>query len=133
MKGTLNSVRYQEEILATEAVPFYYERPLQIFQQDNASCHSARATMNFLEDAAVVVLPWPARSPDLSPIEHVWDFIGRRLHADYEYPPATVDQLFERLVEQWENITADTLVNLIHSMPDRIKSCITSRGGHTRF
>lgn len=43
-----------------------------IFQQDNASIHSARYTMNFLQERNIPVLDWPACSHDLKPIENLW-------------------------------------------------------------
>jgi transposase len=36
---------------------------------------------DFLQDRNVSVLPWPAKSPDLKPIEHVWDLLDRRVRA----------------------------------------------------
>ncbi|GFU67174.1 transposable element Tc1 transposase [Trichonephila clavipes] len=57
-----------------------------IFQQDNARPHMACVAINSL--TACQTLPWPARLPDLSPIEHVWDTMGRRLHL-----PGNVDDL----------------------------------------
>ncbi|GFS96947.1 transposable element Tcb2 transposase [Trichonephila clavipes] len=48
-----------------------------IFQQDNARRHMARALQDCLR--SVTTLPWPARSSDLSPIEHIWDHLGRRI------------------------------------------------------
>ncbi|GFW20304.1 RNase H domain-containing protein [Trichonephila clavipes] len=51
--------------------------PGVIFQQDNARPHTARVSQDCLR--TVTTLPWPARSPDLSPIEHIWDHLGRRV------------------------------------------------------
>ncbi|GBM16364.1 hypothetical protein AVEN_28323-1 [Araneus ventricosus] len=48
-----------------------------VFQKDNASPHTAVVTQQALQ--SVYMLPWPARSPDISPIEHVWNIIGRQL------------------------------------------------------
>ncbi|GBM59498.1 hypothetical protein AVEN_70474-1 [Araneus ventricosus] len=50
-----------------------------VFQQDNARPHTAVVTQYAIQ--SVDMLPWPARSPDLSPIEHVWDIIGRQLQS----------------------------------------------------
>ncbi|GFX43573.1 uncharacterized protein TNCV_510221 [Trichonephila clavipes] len=47
------------------------------FQQDNARPHTARVSQDCLR--TVITLPLPARSPDLSPIEHTWDHLGRRV------------------------------------------------------
>ena len=48
-------------------------------------------------------LLWPARSPDLSPIEHLWDNLGRRIHDPelYPMPPATLEELSARLRREW--------------------------------
>ncbi|GFW03562.1 transposable element Tcb2 transposase [Trichonephila clavipes] len=51
--------------------------PGAIFQQDNARPHTARVSQDCLR--TVTTLPWPARSPDLSPIEHIWDYLGWRV------------------------------------------------------
>lgn len=69
LNGILNAERYKSTILSVEAFPFVFNPPNQSY--NNARCYSAASTMQFLEDAGVVVLSWPARSPDLSPIVHV--------------------------------------------------------------
>ena len=51
---------------------------MQTFQQDNARPHTARICQQFLQTQNYAVLPWPPYSPDLSPIEHIWDVLGQR-------------------------------------------------------
>ena len=69
--GNLNAQRYCDDILRPVVVPFLQQQPRRtIFQQDNARPHSARLTQNFLANANVQFLPWPACSPDINPIEH---------------------------------------------------------------
>ena len=70
--GNLNAARYRDEVLAPVVLPFMQRHdPGVILQQDNARPHTARIVQQYLQQQQVDVLPWPANSPDLSPIEHV--------------------------------------------------------------
>ena len=84
-----------------------------LFQQDNARPHTARISQQALR--GVQMLPWPAYSPDFSPIEHVWDLIGRRLQTLSQ--PRTDDQLWQMVDREWRTIPQDTTLTLIDSVP----------------
>jgi hypothetical protein len=61
-------------------LPFLQQRNFEhVFQHDNERCHVARVCQDFLNQNHIRVLPWAALSPDLSPIEHLWDELGRRV------------------------------------------------------
>ncbi|GFX60626.1 transposable element Tcb2 transposase [Trichonephila clavipes] len=77
MRGTLTGQRYVDDILQPHVGPFLNGLPGAIFQQDNARPHTARFAQDFLHHFQT--LPWPARSPDLSPVEHVWDQLKRQM------------------------------------------------------
>ncbi|GFV85604.1 transposable element Tcb2 transposase [Trichonephila clavipes] len=77
MCGTLTSQRYVDDILRPYVGPFLNGLPGAIFQQDNARPHTARVAQDFLRHFQT--LPWQACSPDLSPVEHVWDQLKRQM------------------------------------------------------
>ncbi|GFW79026.1 transposable element Tcb2 transposase [Trichonephila clavipes] len=69
MRGTLTGQRYVDDIFRPHVGPFLNGLPGTIFQQDNARPHTARVAQDFLRHFQT--LPWSARSPNLSPVEHV--------------------------------------------------------------
>ncbi|GFT87057.1 transposable element Tcb2 transposase [Trichonephila clavipes] len=69
IRGTMTAQWYIHDILQPHVLLLIQRLPGVIFQQDNAQLHTARVSQNCLR--AVTVLPWPTRSPDLSPIEHI--------------------------------------------------------------
>ena len=71
-------VRYRDKILRPVAVPLVQQRNL-ILQQDNARPHVARVCQDFLANNNIAPLAWPPYSPDLTPIEHMWDELDRRV------------------------------------------------------
>ncbi|UYV82515.1 hypothetical protein LAZ67_21002634 [Cordylochernes scorpioides] len=97
--------------------------PNALYQQDNARPHTARISQQALQD--VQMLPWPPYSPDLSPIEHVWDIIGRRLHALPQ--PRSEDELWQMVEREWRAIPQDAIRTLIDSIPRRVAACIAVR------
>lgn len=130
--GTLTGQRYVDEILPTVR-GFIQQHQGLLFQQDNARPHTARVSIQYLQQHNIPLLPWPARSPDLSPIEHLWDVLGRRIRDVYEEPAATLDQLAHRLIDQWNRIPQAEITKLTSSMPRRIQTCLQKRGGHNRY
>ncbi|GFV79950.1 transposable element Tcb2 transposase [Trichonephila clavipes] len=91
--GSVNGTRYCNEILLSYVRLFRGAMGLQfLFMDDNAPCHRTVAVKQLLESEDIERMDWPARSPDLNPIEHVWDFLGRRLAAR-TLPPVTIREL----------------------------------------
>jgi hypothetical protein len=103
-----------------------------IFQQDNDPKHTSKRAKKWFEDHEVQLLDWPAQSPDLNPIEHLWHILKMCLQ-QYENPPKGIQELWERVQEEWEKIPKEECVNLINSMPRRIKAVLKAKGGHTKY
>ena len=100
--------------------------------QDNARPHVARVCRQFLDDEGIDAIDWPSRSPDLNPIEHLWDVMYRCIRRR-QVPPQTVQELTDALIQVWEEIPQDTIRRLIRSMPRCCRECIQARGGHTHY
>ncbi|UYV64699.1 hypothetical protein LAZ67_3001700 [Cordylochernes scorpioides] len=129
IQGTMTAQRYVDDVLRPVTLPYLQGVPNALYQQDNARPHTARISQQALQD--VQMLPWPPYSPDLSPIEHVWDIIGRRLHALPQ--PRSEDELWQMVEREWRAIPQDAIRTLSDSLPRRVAACIAVRGGPTCY
>ncbi|GFW28657.1 transposable element Tcb2 transposase [Trichonephila clavipes] len=106
---------------------------LHIFDaDDNAACHRAVAAEQLLESEDIERMDWSARSPDLNPIEHVWDFLGRRLAAR-TLPPVTIRELRLALQDEWAAMPQQLIDTLILSMGRRYETCLAVRGDNIPY
>ncbi|GFX41164.1 transposable element Tcb1 transposase [Trichonephila clavipes] len=78
------------------------------------------------------LLPWPVYSPDMSPIEPVWDLVGRRLARDPRLA-ASKDELLPHIQAIWNSLPPAYIQNMFDSMPRRIAELIAARGGYTEY
>ena len=131
IQGNLTAQRYIDHVLRPHLLPII-DQQRQMFQQDNARPHTARATMTFLQNSNVNVLPWPSKSPDLNPIDHSWDTLDRRVR-QRQRQPQTLQQLAVALQEEWRAIPQERIQRLIRSCPRRCRTVVAARGAHTRY
>jgi transposase len=102
-----------------------------VFQQDNDSKHTSTTARKWFEESGIEVLEWPSQSPDLNPIEHLWEHLKRQLNR-YETEPAGMCELWERVQAEWDKIPVEVCMNLIESMPRRVSAVLKAKGGYTK-
>ncbi|GFT72261.1 transposable element Tcb1 transposase [Trichonephila clavipes] len=93
-----------------------------LFMDDYARPHHANIIDECLQSEDITRMNWPSYSPDLNPIQHVWDMLGPRIAAR-QLPPTCLPELRRALLDEWCNISQNQIDNLILSMPRRIKAC----------
>lgn len=102
-----------------------------ILQDDNAKPHRCAVVNKFKELNGIKSLSsWPSFSSDLNVIEHVWDYIGRRVQDRY---PENLKDLENFLNEEWNQMSQDYIDNLIISIRRRLQAVIVARGGSTNY
>ena len=107
------------------------------FMQDSAPGHRAGYTLNELQERGIVPIYWPPFSPDLNPIELIWNQMKDYIEIHYPDLPGgrqrTYDQLRGIVQEAWESVTPNDLANVVATMKDRCQAVIEARGGHTKY
>ncbi|CAM4941103.1 unnamed protein product [Rotaria socialis] len=127
--GRLNGPAYIKTI--QDALPMFIENTFDtvndnwIYMQDNAPPHTSKYSMKWFKDNNINVLKWPASSPDLNPIENLWDYIDKELK---KLKPTNAGQLQTMIEDLWIGVTAMRCKKLVDTMPRRMKQCILARG-----
>lgn len=129
----MNSDNYIE-LLDSVLIPFMENKMDDnfIFQQDNAAIHVSKKTMSWFSERNIRVMEWPARSPDLNPVENLWGILARRVYSGGRQF-GTVSALQKCVREEWNKIQQTTLDNLIDTMPNRIFETIRKNGKTTKY
>ena len=130
VQGNLNAQGYINQILQPEAVPFLQRHGPAILMHDNARPYVARICRQFLNRNNVNVLPWLAVSPDMNPIKHIWDYLGRKVRTRENVH--NLRHLENALIQEWNNIPNVVIRRYLRSMRGRLTACINSRGGHSK-
>ena len=95
------------------------------FQQDGAPAHNAKKTKEYIRSEIELIDDWPANSPDLSVIENLWAIIKKKLKVN---PPQSLNELKNRLIEEWDKIDQETINKLMEEYPARFRLCIKEKG-----
>jgi len=119
----MDHVTYQRKCL--QPLMHVLQRPNAIFMQDGARCHTDAAVLKYLRSKRVEISSWPARSPDLNPIEVMWSRIQYLVDRE---APSSVEDLRKFWQNAWDTISQDEVDRLVVSFSDRLKACIINRG-----
>ncbi|GFT42090.1 transposable element Tcb2 transposase [Trichonephila clavipes] len=131
--GTMTGQRHIDEVLLTHVRLFRgADGDKFVFMDDNATCHRTLAVQDCLNSEGIQRLVWPARSPDLNPIENVWDALGRQV-AGRNSPPTNKNTLIRAFTEEWDKLPQQLLDNVVQSMVQRVECCITLHSGHIPY
>lgn len=101
-----------------------------IFQQDNDPKHTSRLFKSYIKEKGIMCLSWPSQSPDLNPIENLWDELDRRI---LQIKRKSFSEFKTALFSVWSEIGINIIQNLIKSMPKRLKLVIDAKGGAINY
>ncbi|GFW90869.1 transposable element Tcb1 transposase [Trichonephila clavipes] len=108
----------------------YHSRTLLV--RIAGTLNSQRYISEVLRQSPVALLPCPACSPDLSPIENMWSMVAQRL-TEITPPAATPDQLWQRVEAAWSSVPQEHIQSLFESMPRRVAVVISNNGGYSGY
>ena len=135
LDGNLTGQKYRDNVLAPRVVPHFDNHALAdrpMFMDDNARPHRDRIVQHILQQEAVQTMPWPAMSPDMNPIEHVWDFNGRKIN-QHNPKCQNIDELRTAILQEWQQFPQELLRRLVQSMTRQVTELHNKRGGYTRY
>ena len=135
LDDNLTGQKYRDNVLPPRVVPYFDNHALAdrpMFMDDNARPHRARIVQHFLQQEAVQTIPWPAMSPDMNPIGHVLDFIGRKINQ--RNPKCqNIEELRTAILQEWQQFPQERLRRRVRSMTRRVTELHNKRGGYTRY
>ncbi|VDB90691.1 Bgt-50177 [Blumeria graminis f. sp. tritici] len=112
-------------------------KPWLSVMQDNAPADTAASTIEDISQRLIQPIFWPANSPDLNPIEAVWNRMEDYIQSHYPNlgcgKQRTQDSLRKIVKETWDYVSSEDLIRLIQSMPARCQAVTDEDGGPTRY
>ena len=135
IEGNMDAALYTnilEDELQQSIEYFEMDRTKVIFQQDNDRKHTSKKVSEWFKNHSIQLLDWRAQSPDLNPIEHLWRYLKQKLN-EYEEPPKGMQELWERVEQQWEAIPQDICIRLIESITRRIAAVLKAKGKYIKY
>jgi DDE superfamily endonuclease len=118
---------YKEELIPSINMLFGNNSYECIVVEDNDPKHKSKISREFKDQNSINIMPWPANSPDLNPIENVWGLLKLKIRSKQ---PKSLMSLKRIIKEEWNAFENTYCENLISSMKNRIISCIASEGDY---
>ena len=105
-----------------------------IFMQDGARSHTSKVTLTYLQEHCHELLKpdfWPPNSPDLNPCDYaVWGTLEANIWNHRRNQITTLEDLKQRIVEEWDALSQDFINNSINSFRKRVRMVVERNGGH---
>ena len=130
--GNLTANRYLDTVLSNQIIPYVQLHNDSIFMHDNARPHVAQVCQGCLRAHDVQVLDWPLYSPDVNPIEHLWDHLDWKVRLRNP-PPRNLAQLRQALIEEWHRYPQFCINRLIMPMSRRVWDLRLANGSYIRY
>lgn len=134
VEGNMNSAQYKEVIrdCLVPTLNEWFPSGDGIFMHDGAPCHRSKTVSAELASLDIPVLQWPGNSPDMNPIESLWNVLKTKVKAR---KPTTKAQLIEHTLSIWREDEELAILcrTLVEGMPRRIEALIAAKGGHTKY
>lgn len=133
--GNVNTDKYikiLEQGLIKTIEDYDFDAKKVLFMQDGAPAHTAKATLNWLKLQGINKIDWPAQSPDLNPIENLWEIIDKKIRSR-DVKPSNANELWNAVSEEWKNIDKSLVRNLYLSMNRRITQVLEKKGGYSKY
>ena len=134
--GTIKEESYQVKIvpIIDGWISLHHEQDEDLlFIQDSAPAHTAKGTIEDLQERGIICIKWPAYSPDLNPIEMVWNWMKDWIQEHFDDELRSYDALREAIIAAWNAVPESYLTELLESMPKRCQAVIDAEGRHTQY
>ena len=130
--GSLDSTRHRD-ILRHSLIPsfrqFYPAGPWH-FQQDNVRFHTTPETITYLHEKGVTLIEWPPWSPDLNPIENLWDVLKARVYGRF---PQSMEEMENFVREEWAAVDLKFISHICSNMPRRLQLLLDNSGHKIKY